>query len=151
MSRTIVEDKRKAAAPQPDVQHGLMTLGIAPVLFSDEYFRIGRLDAEQHGPVTELRKKHRKTHAFRFDARDGKIANIGLQADIEPMGEIEEARARGKSSAAGCGNRAQAPGMAPGHPKDSAVVPAADLPRSSGSASCQGSAGSWYAEPGYKD
>ena len=39
MSRTIVEDKRKAAAPQPDVQHGLMTVGIAPVLFSDESFR----------------------------------------------------------------------------------------------------------------
>jgi hypothetical protein len=93
MSRTLVEDKRKAAAPQPDVQHDLMTLGIAPVLFSGESFRIGRLDAEQHGPVTELRKKHRKTHAFRFDARDGKIANIGLRADIEPMGEIEEARA----------------------------------------------------------
>ena len=92
MSRTVVEDKRKAATPQPDAQHALMTLGIAPVIFSGEYVRIGRLNAEKHGPIKELREKHRKTHAFRFDARDGMIANIGLQPGIEPMGEIKEAR-----------------------------------------------------------
>jgi hypothetical protein len=92
MSRTIVEDKSKAETPQPDAQHALMTVGIAPVIFSGEYVRIGRLDAEKHGPIKELREKHRRTHAFRFDARKGTIANIGLQPGIEPMGEIEEAR-----------------------------------------------------------
>jgi hypothetical protein len=78
---------------QPDVQHALMTIGVAPVILSSEYVRIGRLDAEKHGPIKELREKHRKAHAFRFDARDGTIANIGLQPGIEPMGEIKEARA----------------------------------------------------------
>src|SRR6266446_615070 len=90
MSRTVVEDKRKAATPH--TQHALMTVGIAPVIFSGEYVRIGRLNAEKYGPIKELREKHRRTHAFRFDARDGTIANIGLQSGIEPMGEIDEAR-----------------------------------------------------------
>jgi len=71
-----------------------MTVGIAPVIFSGEYVRIGRLNPEKHGPVKELREKHQKTHAFRFDTRDGTIANISLQSGIEPMGEIEEAKVR---------------------------------------------------------
>ena len=83
MSKTVVEDKRKAATPQSDTQHALMTVGIAPVIFSGEYVRIGRLNPEKHGPVKELREKHQKTHAFRFDTRDGTIANISLQSGLE--------------------------------------------------------------------
>jgi hypothetical protein len=92
INRTVVEDRRNAVTPQPGTQPPLMTVGIAPVIFSGEYVRIGRLDAEKHVPIKELRKKHRKTHAFRFDVRDGTIANTGLRSGVEPMGEIEEAR-----------------------------------------------------------
>src|ERR1043166_4823797 len=90
VSRTVVEDTRKAAPPH--TQHALITVGIAPIIFSGDEVRIGRLNAEKYGPIKELREKHRKTHAFRFDARDSTIANIGLQSGIEPMGEIEEVR-----------------------------------------------------------
>jgi hypothetical protein len=90
ISRTVVEDKRKAVPPY--TQHALLTVGITPVIFSGEKVRIGRLNAEKYGRLNELREKHRKTHAFRFDARDGTIANIGLLPGIEPMGKIEEAR-----------------------------------------------------------
>jgi hypothetical protein len=58
LSNTVVENKRKAAIPQTDAEHALMTLGIAPVIFSAEYIRIGRLDAKKHGPIKQLREKH---------------------------------------------------------------------------------------------
>ena len=75
-------------------QASLLTLGIAPVILSGDRVRIGRLDPEKYGLIKDLRLKHRRTHAFRFDARDGKIANIGLRPTIAPMGEIEEVKVR---------------------------------------------------------
>jgi hypothetical protein len=68
----------------------LLSLGIAPVVFSSKTFHIGRLDPEQHEPIKELRRQHGKTHAFRFDSRNNKIANIALQPGIEPMGNVSE-------------------------------------------------------------
>ena len=95
MNRTISSNTRgSAAAPPHSQQAALLTLGIAPVIFSSERVRIGRLDPEEHGLIKDLRHKYRQTHAFRFDARDGKIANIGLRPGIEPMGEIDEVAVR---------------------------------------------------------
>ena len=68
----------------------LLTLGIAPVAFSQDRVRLGRLDPDEHGPIEKLRRKQARTHAFRFDSRDGTIANIGLEPGIDPLGEVEE-------------------------------------------------------------
>lgn len=67
-----------------------LALGIAPVVFSGDRARIGRLDPEKPEIIRELRREHGRTHAFRFDSRDGKIVNIGLEPQIDPMGEIED-------------------------------------------------------------
>jgi hypothetical protein len=91
MNRTASDKKRESAAAQPHAQQAaLLTLGIAPVIFSGDRVRIGRLNPEEHGLIKDLRREHGRTHAFRFDARDEKIANIGLRPGIEPMGEIDE-------------------------------------------------------------
>ena len=66
-----------------------LVLAMAPVVFSDDRVRIGRLDPEEHEGVRELRREHWRTHAFRFDSRDGKIANIGLEPRIDPKGKVE--------------------------------------------------------------
>ena len=79
--------------PQPDPQEGLpLTLGIAPVEFSAETFRIGRLDPDKHGSIRDLRRQHGRTHAFRFDSRNGMIANVALQAGGEPLGDVSDAK-----------------------------------------------------------
>ena len=67
-----------------------LTLGISPVEFLGEHVRIGRLQPADDTSIRDLRREHRNTHAFRFDARDGKIANIGVRRSIEPLGEIVE-------------------------------------------------------------
>ena len=68
----------------------LLTLGIAPVNFSRDRVRIGRIDSEEHEIIRDLRRKHGRLRAFRFDAKDRMIANIGLRLGIEPIGDIEE-------------------------------------------------------------
>jgi len=75
---------------QPDAAR--LVLGIAPVVFSAETFRMGRLDPEEDGSIAELRKKHGRTHAFRFDVRDKRIANVALQTGVEPLGRASDAR-----------------------------------------------------------
>lgn len=67
-----------------------LVLAIAPVVFSDDRVQIGRLDPEEHVSIRELRREHQRTHAFRFDSRDGKIANIGLEPRIDPKGKVED-------------------------------------------------------------
>ena len=78
---------------QPDPQEALpLTLNIAPVAFSAETFCIGRLDPEKHGSIRDLRRQHGKSHAFRFNSRDGMIGNIALQPGEEPLGDVSDAR-----------------------------------------------------------
>lgn len=80
------------AVTEPSIEG--LTLGIAPVVFSAETFRLGRLDPEEHGSLRELRRQHGKTHAFRYDSRDGMIANVAVQPGAAPMGEASEAAVR---------------------------------------------------------
>lgn len=68
-----------------------LTLGIAPVIFSAETFRLGQLAPEKDSSIQDLRSEHGKTHAFRFDGRNGKIANVALQAGTDPLGEVSNA------------------------------------------------------------
>ena len=91
MNGTVGNVARGGSVAQPYGEHAaLLTLGIALVNFSGDRIRIGRLDRGEQGLIRELRGEHGRTHAFRFNARDGMIANMGLRPDIEPMGEVEE-------------------------------------------------------------
>ncbi|MXW15273.1 MAG: hypothetical protein F4120_04685 [Rhodothermaceae bacterium] len=74
-------------------QHGQqapqLTIGIAPVNFSEDYVEIGCLNPDGRGHIKELRGKYGQTHAFRYDSRDNTIANIGLKPDLAPMGQLK--------------------------------------------------------------
>ena len=87
MNRTAGNEKRGNAATQPAA---LLTLGIAPVIFSGDCVQVGHLDPEEHGPIKDLRRVHGWSHAFRFDSRDGTITSIGVRPGVEPMGEVED-------------------------------------------------------------
>lgn len=71
-------------------QAELLTLCISPVVLSGEHVRIGRLQPIEDTSIKDLRREYKKTHAFRFDARDGNITNIGVRPSIGPLGEIEK-------------------------------------------------------------
>jgi hypothetical protein len=76
-------------APHPDAEG--LTLGIAPVVFSADTFRIGRLKPAEDGSLRELRKEYGKTHAFRYDSRDGMIANVAVRPGDQPIGQLSDA------------------------------------------------------------
>jgi hypothetical protein len=67
-----------------------LTLNIAPVTFSEGFIKIGRVEYEDEEAYAKLREEHWQTHAFRFDSRDGRIANVTLRSDVQPLGEVEE-------------------------------------------------------------
>ena len=82
--------RRDAGRTPPPSRSPSLTLGIAPVVFSSDRVRIGRLDPDRDGVIGDLRRAHHRTHAFRFDARDGTIANIGLHPRVDPLGDVGE-------------------------------------------------------------
>ena len=92
MSRPPRKDAGRTATPPPSRSPAL-TLGIAPVVFSSDRVRIGRLDPDRDGAISDLRRAHHRSHAFRFDARDGTIANIGLYPGNNPLGDVGEVAA----------------------------------------------------------
>ena len=67
-----------------------LTLNIAPVTFSEKFITIGRVDYQGEEAYASLREEHWQTRAFRFDARDGRISNVTLRPDLQPLGEVEE-------------------------------------------------------------
>ena len=67
-----------------------LALGVAPVCFSNDRVRIGRIAPETQKLLRDIRREHERTHAFRFDARSETIVNIGVRPTIEPMGDVEE-------------------------------------------------------------
>lgn len=73
-----------------DAERTQLVLGVAPVCFSDDRMRIGRIAPETQDHVRDLRREHGWMHAFRFDARSDTIVNIGVRPNIEPMGNVEE-------------------------------------------------------------
>lgn len=90
MNRAADNETKRSAATSGAQYATSLTLGISPVEFSGEHVRIGRLEPTEDTSIRDFRRQHRNTHAFRFDARDGKIANIGVRPGIEPLGEIVE-------------------------------------------------------------
>lgn len=91
MNRPATGDKVGGETQGGGTHCAPLTLGIAPVVFSGASVRIGRLNPQDCLPITELRRQYRETHAFRFDARDQTIANLGIRPDAEPMGRVEDA------------------------------------------------------------
>ena len=64
-------------------------MNVAPVGFSQERFRVGRVVYEGEEHYEDLRLRHEHTHVFRFDARDGKIANVAVADGVSPLGDVE--------------------------------------------------------------
>jgi Piwi domain len=67
-----------------------LTLNIAPVGFSHEMLRIGRIPYTDEDAYRTLREAHRQTHTFRYDQRTTDILNVSLRSDVDPIGEISE-------------------------------------------------------------
>jgi hypothetical protein len=64
-------------------------MNVAPIRFSQEDFRIGRVDYEGEEHYENLRLRHEHTHVFRYDARDRKIANVTIVGGVDPLGVVE--------------------------------------------------------------
>lgn len=75
--------------PGPPLLREALTLNLAPIRFSAEMMRVGRLAYEDEDKYRALRETHR-THVFRFDSRSGVIFNIGLTADTAALGEATD-------------------------------------------------------------
>ncbi len=88
------EVQNKSFSYQHGQQAPQLTIGVAPVIFSEDFVEIGCLDPDEYGPIEELRSKHELTHAFRFDSRDNTIVNIGLKPGLLPMGELKRVEVR---------------------------------------------------------
>ena len=69
---------------------GKITFNLAPIAFSRSTVPIGWMADVGKDAYKELRERHRQTHGFRFDGRTSRIANISLQSDVAPLGEVEE-------------------------------------------------------------
>src|SRR5574341_1298928 len=68
-----------------------LILNIVPISFSVAKARIGWLPYENENAYSKLREQYWQTHAFRFDSRVQKIANIAIKSNTDPLGIIEEA------------------------------------------------------------
>ncbi len=71
-----------------------ITLNIVPISFSSETILIGKLKYQNEEEYKKLREWNRLTHAFRYDSRDGNISNLGINTNIQPLGQIEEAEVK---------------------------------------------------------
>lgn len=66
-----------------------VTLNIAPVTFSKETINIGRIEYENEDAYARLRDWNWRTHAFRYDSRDGLISNVAIVPEAKPLGKVE--------------------------------------------------------------
>lgn len=64
-----------------------LVLNVAPIRFSSDTVVVGRLEYGGEEAYAALRESHRDTHVFRFDQRDGKVANVALAPDMQPLGQ----------------------------------------------------------------
>lgn len=64
-------------------------MNVAPVRFSQEDFRVGRIAYEDEEHYEQLRSEHEDTHVFRFDVRDRKIANVATADGTDPLGDVD--------------------------------------------------------------
>src|SRR5438876_1054666 len=67
-----------------------LSLNIVPVSFSNDTLRIGRIPYTNDENYRALREAHWQTHTFRYDHRTEDILNVGIAADVDPIGQIEE-------------------------------------------------------------
>lgn len=67
-----------------------LELNIAPITFSKERAVIGVLPYTDGTAYKQLRDKHWKTHAFRYDNGSGQIYNVAIVAGVSPLGDKQE-------------------------------------------------------------
>lgn len=70
-------------------------INLAPVRFSEDEIRVGRLEYDGEDEYAALRAEHQETHAFRFDSRQGSITNVSIADGVEPLGKTERVRVDG--------------------------------------------------------
>ena|SRR5271157_3414865 len=66
-----------------------VTLNIAPIIFSKDTITIGKIEYKNEEEYAHLRDWNWRTHAFRFDSRDGYISNIAITPGAKPLGREE--------------------------------------------------------------
>lgn len=66
-----------------------MTLNVAPLVWSQETIPVGYVEYEDEDQYEALRMRHQETHVFRFDSRNGRIANVTLVRGALPLGDVE--------------------------------------------------------------
>src|SRR5687768_17037287 len=66
-----------------------ITLNIAPITFSKNTITIGKIEYKNEEEYTRLRDWKRRTHAFRYDSRDGYISNVAISPGEKPLGRVE--------------------------------------------------------------
>src|SRR5690606_12941266 len=66
-----------------------MTLNVAPLAWSQETIPVGYVEYEDEDQYEALRMRHQETHVFRFDSRNGRIANVTLVRGALPLGDVE--------------------------------------------------------------
>lgn len=74
------------SSPTSDKQ---VTLNIAPITFSKDTITIGKLEYKNEEEYAQLREWNWRTHAFRYDSRDGYISNVAISPGEKPMGRVE--------------------------------------------------------------
>ena len=69
-------------------------LNIAPITFSKETINIGKIEYENEDEYARLRDWNWRTHAFRYDSRDGFISNVAIAPGVNPLGREETVNVR---------------------------------------------------------
>lgn len=87
---TAVEPNKSRTQVSPAaVLPARLALNLAPISFSADVLKVGRLPYEDEDQYRRLREDNRATHVFRFDGRTKTILNVGLGDSIAPLGEPE--------------------------------------------------------------
>lgn len=67
-----------------------LELNIAPISFSKERAVVGTLPYTDSEAYKQLRNKHWRTHAFRYDSASEKLYNVPIVSGVSPLGDKKE-------------------------------------------------------------
>jgi hypothetical protein len=74
--------------PNP-VSEKQVTINIVPIEFSKDIITIGKIEYKNEEEYDDLRDLNWRTHAFRYDSRDGYISNMAITPEVKPLGREE--------------------------------------------------------------
>lgn len=69
---------------------GDLVLNVSPITFSTGVLRLGRLGYMGDDAYRKLSEERWRTHAFRYDRRTDDVLNVSLDANVDPLGHVEE-------------------------------------------------------------